>query len=236
MPHDIEQRDSESWIDRVELAIALVLQMGILVVTVSAFLQGRWLGAFSGVVVLLLTSAPAMIERRLKLTLPVEFTLINCVILYASFALGEAQDFYEKIWWWDLALHGLSALTMGMIGFLCIYVFYMTHRINVAAGWIATITFALAVSVGTIWEVFEFLADQYLGLNMQKSGLVDTMTDLMINASGAALAAMLGYFYVRDRDSLFARRVLQAWEKRRHPSIKKAWAADHPDKERNQNE
>jgi hypothetical protein len=220
MPHDAEQRDSESWIDRVELAIALVLQMGMLVVTVSAFFQGHWLGAFSGVVVLLLTSAPAMIEHRLKLTLPVEFTLINCVILYASFALGEAQDFYEKIWWWDLALHGLSALTMGMIGFLCIYVFYMTHRINIAAGWIATITFALAVSVGTIWEVFEFLADQYLGLNMQKSGLVDTMTDLMINATGAALAALLGYFYVRDQDSLFARRVLRAWEKRRHPRIK----------------
>jgi hypothetical protein len=78
----------------------------------------------------------------------------------------------------------------------------------------------LAVSVGTIWEVFEFLADQYLGLNMQKSGLVDTMTDLMINATGAALAALLGYFYVRDQDSLFARRVLRAWEKRRHPRIK----------------
>jgi hypothetical protein len=220
MHDDAHQRDSESWIDRVELAIALVLQAGIFIVTVSAFFQGRWLGAFSGAVVLLLSFAPAMIERRLNLTLPVEFTLVNCVILYASFALGEAQDFYEKIWWWDLALHGLSALTIGMIGFLCIYVFYMTHRIRIAPGWIATITFALAVSVGTIWEIFEFLADLTLGLNMQKSGLDDTMTDLMINATGAALAALMGYFYVHDKDSLFARRIISAWEKRRHPRIK----------------
>ena len=110
MQGHVDQRDAESWVDRVELSIALVLQMGILVVTISAFFQGRWLGAFSGALVLLLTFAPAMIERRLNLTLPVEFTLINCVILYASFALGEAQDFYERIWWWDLALHGLSAL------------------------------------------------------------------------------------------------------------------------------
>ncbi len=221
MPHDIEQRDSESWIDRVELAIALVLQIGIIVVTLGALYQEQWLGAFTGVVVLVLTLAPAMIERRLQLALPVEFTLLTCVILYASFALGEMRDFYEKIWWWDLALHGLSALTMGMIGFLCIYVFYMTHRVNVAAGWIATITFALAVAVGTIWEIFEFLMDHYFGLNMQKSGLVDTMTDLMINATGAAIAALLGYFYVQDQDSLFARRVLRAWEKRRHPKIRK---------------
>jgi hypothetical protein len=220
MHDDVDRNESESWVDQVELAIALVLQMGILVVTISAFFQGRWLGGFSGALVLLLTFAPAMIERRFKLTLPVEFTLINCLILYASFALGEAQDFYEKIWWWDLALHGLSALTIGMIGFLCIYVFYMTHRIHIAPGWIATITFALAVSVGTIWEIFEFLADVFLGLNMQKSGLNDTMTDLMINATGAAIAALMGYFYVHGQDSLFARRIIRGWEKRRHPKIR----------------
>ena len=221
MPQDIEQQASESWIDRVELAIALALQIGIFVVTISALFERQWLGGFAGSIVLLLTFSPAIIERRLRLALPVEFTLVTCVILYASFALGEARDFYEKIWWWDLAIHGLSGLMMGIIGFLIIYVFYMTNRIRIAAGWIATITFAMAVCVGTIWEVFEFLMDEFLGLNMQKSGLIDTMTDLMINATGAALAALLGYFYVRDRDSLYARRVLRAWEKRRHPKIRK---------------
>jgi hypothetical protein len=221
MTDSVPERENESWIDRVELAIALALQIGIFVVTVSALFQMQWLGAFAGLIILLLTFAPAMIEHRLKLALPVEFTLVTCIILYASFALGEARDFYEKIWWWDLAIHGLSALMMGIIGFLIIYVFYMTRRINIAAGWIAVITFALAVTVGTTWEVFEFLMDEFLGLNMQKSGLVDTMTDLMINATGAAIAALLGYFYVRDRDSLFARRVIGAWARRRHPRIKK---------------
>lgn len=220
MHDDSNQRDSDSWVDRVELAIALVLQVGILIVTVSAFIERQWLGGFAGTVVLLLSFAPAMIERRWKLALPVEFTLITSVFLYASFALGEARDFYERIWWWDLALHGLAALTIGVIGFLLIYVFYMTNRIQLRPTWMATITFALAVSVGTMWEIFEYLADLSLGLSMQKSGLDDTMTDLMINAAGAALAAFMGYFYVRDEDSLFARRVIHAWEKRRHPRIR----------------
>ncbi len=86
----------------------------------------------------------------------------------------------------------------------------MTNRIQIAAGWLATITFALAVTVGTIWEFFEFLMDWFFGLNMQKSGLVDTMTDLLINATGAAIAALIGYFYVRDEDSLLARRLIRA--------------------------
>jgi len=65
MPYDVEQQASESWIDRVELAIALALQIGIFVVTVSALFEQQWLGAFTGCVVLLLTFAPAMIERRM---------------------------------------------------------------------------------------------------------------------------------------------------------------------------
>ena len=218
MPDDVEQQDSASWIDRVELAIALALQIGIFVVTVSALFQRQWLGAFTGSVVLLLTFAPAMIEHRLRLALPVEFTLVTCVFLYASFALGEVRDFYEKVWWWDLALHGLSALTIGIIGFLIIYVFYMTNRIHVAAGWIATISFALAVAVGTLWEIFEFLMDWFFGINMQKSGLVDTMTDLLINAIGAAIAALTGYFYVKDEDSLIARRMIRQYAARHRSS------------------
>jgi hypothetical protein len=205
-----KRREPESWINRIELTIALVLQAGILIVTVSALVERQWLGAFSGSIVLLLTFAPALIEHHLRVPLPVELTLITSVFLYASFALGEVRDFYEKIWWWDLALHGVAALTIGIIGFLSIYVFYMTHRIQIAAGWIATITFALAVSLGTLWEIFEFLMDWNFGLNMQKSGLVDTMTDLMINAAGAAIAAVIGYFYVRGNDGLFGRRIIRA--------------------------
>ncbi len=193
---------SEHWIDRVELAVAAVLQLGIVIVVVASVTQGRWLDAFNGTIVLVLTFTPALLERKLQVPLPVEPTLVTCLFLFASFVLGEASDFYEKIWWWDLALYGSSALTVGLIGFLGIYVFYMTRRIRVAAGWIATITFALAVSVGTVWEIFEFLMDWYFGFNMQKSGLVDTMTDLLINALGAAIAATIGYFCVYKEDSL----------------------------------
>ncbi|MDA0679141.1 MAG: hypothetical protein O3A13_05135 [Proteobacteria bacterium] len=211
---------SESWVNKVELAIAIALQISIFLVTVGAFVEAQWLVAFNGALVLILSFAPAIIERRLRVPLPVELTLITCVFLYASFALGEVRDFYEKIWWWDLALHGLSALTVGIIGFLSIYVFYMTRRIRVAAGWIATITFALAVSVGTIWEIFEFSMDWYFGFNMQKSGLTDTMTDLAINAAGAAIAAAIGYFYVYGEDSLLGHRLIQAMA--RHKNRKEA--------------
>lgn len=210
MPEFAAASHIDRWIDHVELGIATALQFGILIVFAGALYRSEWLLAFNGAFVLVLTFAPAIIEHRLRRPLPIELTLITTVFLYAAFALGEVRDFYEKIWWWDLALHGLSALTVGVIGFLCIYVFYMTRRIDIAAGWIATISFALAVSVGTLWEVFEFLMDHYFAFNMQKSGLIDTMTDLIINAVGAVIAAAIGYFYVYGEDSLLGRRLIKA--------------------------
>ncbi len=199
----------EGWINRIELAVALVLQLGIAAIAIGALFERQWLLVFSGTVVLLLTFTPAMLERQLRVPLPVEFTLITCVFLFASFALGEVRDFYERIWWWDLVLHGLSAMITGLIGFLSLYVLYMTQRIRVATIYVAILTFALAVAVGTIWEIFEFLADWFFGLNMQRSGLADTMTDLMINAAGAIVAAAIGFYYVRNGDSLLGRRLIR---------------------------
>jgi hypothetical protein len=207
-PHDRPER-GESWSDRLEWIVALVLQFGIAIVTISAIWQNKWLLGLSGTVMLLLTFTPAIIERQLRVSLPVEFTLVTCLFLFASYAMGEFGDFYERIWWWDLALHAVSALITGLIGFLSLYVFYMTYRIRVAPIYVAILTFGLAVAVGTLWEIFEFLMDWFLGLNMQRSGLIDTMTDLMLNSAGAVIAAAIGYYYVKNGDALLGQRLIQ---------------------------
>ena len=41
------------------------------------------------------------------------------------------------------------------------------------------------------------------------------MTDLLIDATGTAIAALIGYFNVRDEDSLIARRMIRAYAARR---------------------
>jgi hypothetical protein len=212
MERDIHSPNA--WIDRIELSVAIVLQLAITLVVAGALFRGQWLVAFSGIIVLALTFTPAIIERRLHVQLPTEFTLITCLFLYASFGLGDVGDFYERFGWWDLALHGISALITGLIGFLVIYVFYMTDRIRVAPIYVAIITFGFAVSIGTIWEIFEFLMDWYFGLNMQSSGLVDTMTDLMVNAAGALVAAAIGYYYVKGGDTLIGQRLIRRFVER----------------------
>jgi hypothetical protein len=196
-------------VERLQLGIALLLQFALLAVVAGALLKQQWLVAFTGGAVLTLTFVPAILERELNVRLPAEFTLITCVFLYASFGLGEVRDFYQKFWWWDLMLHSFAALVMGLIGFLLIYVFYMTNRIRLAPVYVALVSFGFAVTIGTLWETFEFLMDWFFGFNMQKSGLNDTMTDLLVNIAGAVVAALIGYNYVKGGDSLIADRIIR---------------------------
>ncbi len=197
------------------MGISVLIQVSILAVAGIAFLTELWLTGFSAVAVLFLTFVPAILEHRLRVLLPVEVTLFVCVFLFASFVLGEIGGFYEQLWWWDLLLHGSSAVVIGLIGFLAVYVFYSTNRIRIEALYVAVISFGCAVTVGTLWEIFEYLMDLGFGLNMQRSGLTDTMTDLMVNALGALTAALCGYYYLRRGDERIGRRLIENLVERR---------------------
>ncbi len=197
------------WADRIQLWTAHLLQLAILGVLIGTLTEGRWLVAFTAAGTLSLTFLPALIDRRLHVHLPIEFTFVTCLFLYAAFGLGEVRRFYDRFWWWDILLHSFSALVIGLIGFLLVYVFYSTHRIRMAPIYVAVVSFGLAVTVGVIWEIFEYVMDLAFDLNMQKSGLPDTMMDLAMNALGGLVAAWIGYHYVKNGDSLIADRLVR---------------------------
>lgn len=166
---------------------------------VTAVLSQHWSNVFVTVTAFLLTLLPLAVSKRLDIKLPAAFLVGIVLFVFATLFLGEVFDFYERFWWWDILLHGSSAIGVGIVGF--VFVFYLFEGDKYAAPpWaLAAIAFALAVALGVIWEIFEFGMDQIFGLNMQKSGLVDTMTDLIVDAVGAAIAAVSGFFWLKGR-------------------------------------
>ena len=157
----------------------------------------RWSLSFVSLVTLVLSLVPPVLANRWSLTLPMPFLLATTMFLFGSIILGEAFDFYERVWWWDLALHGSAAIGFGLTGFLFVFMLFEGDRLAAPPSAIAFIAFCVAMTMGALWEVFEFAMDQIFALNMQKSGLVDTMGDLIINAVGGAIASLTGYYYQR---------------------------------------
>jgi hypothetical protein len=177
--------------------LMLVIWSLLLVAGVIALGLGRWSLAFVSFVTLGLSLVPPFLAARWSLSLPMPFLLATTLFFFASIFLGEAFDFYERLWWWDLGLHGFSAIGFGLTGFLFMFMLFEGDRFAAPPSAIAFITFCVAMTMGATWEVFEFAMDRTFGLNMQKSGLDDTMGDLIINAFGSLIASLTGYVYLR---------------------------------------
>lgn len=169
----------------------------LLIVALASLLLGRFSLAFVSLATLILSLVPLVLARRLSLNLPLPFVLATTAFLIASLVLGEAFDFYDRVWWWDLALHGFAAIGFGLIGFLFIFMLFEGDRFAAPPSALAAIAFCVAMTLGAVWEVFEFGMDLAFGLNMQKSGLNDTMGDLIVNALGGLIASLAGYYYSR---------------------------------------
>tara|TARA_Y100000034_G_scaffold136842_1_gene216297 strand:- start:1461 stop:2090 length:630 start_codon:yes stop_codon:yes gene_type:complete len=162
-------------------------------------LEQNWMNLFLLVLTLGLTFIPTLLEKKLRVDYPEEFELIILLFIFASMFLGEIHLFYQKFWWWDVMLHGFSAIILGQIAFSLIYILNREGKIKLKPSFIALFAFCFALSAGVLWEIFEFLIDYFLKTNMQKSGLIDTMVDLIIDFIGAFLVSAIGYFYLKGK-------------------------------------
>lgn len=200
--------------DKIQIAISFAIRASLVMAIVGEIISGRRLLLFLTSIILLSTFLPAIIKRNYKIVLPIEFEMVLTLFIYASMFLGEIKGYYAKFLWWDLVLHAGSGLILGFVGFLIVYVLYSQKKIVMSPFFVALFSFCFAVAIGTVWEIFEFSVDSLLRLNMQKSGLVDTMWDLILDGGGAIVAAVTGFFYVKGGDSLIFDRLTRKFIKR----------------------
>ena len=157
-----------------------------------------------GIVAIIL---PSLISKKVNITIPSNMYFLYLIFLFCGNFLGEVTNFFYKFKYWDVMLHAFSSLMLGAIGFSIINLLNKEEKIHIKLSpmFVAIFSFCFAVSLGLIWEVYEFLADGALGLNMQKfalehgvqligrEALLDTMKDLIVDCIGAFIMASVGY-------------------------------------------
>lgn len=178
--------------------IRLVLQVILLLGLVLAVWGGLWLNVLAVAAIMVISLLPGLLGSRFQVYIPSEFEALTVVFIFASLFLGEYHGYYTRFWWWDTLLHTASGFMLGILGFLLVHVMNEKEELelHMKPGFVALFAFMFALGIGTLWEIFEFAMDNLFGLNMQKSGLVDTMADLIVDAIGALVIAILGYGYL----------------------------------------
>jgi hypothetical protein len=205
---DLQNREFR--IHRIFIRILLAL---LFVEWLLLLVDQSWLSLFLVTLIIITVFSPILFRRQLQMEIPAELHFTAVIFVFASFYLGEIQDFYHRLWWWDMALHTSAGLLMGILGFILVYVLNESKRVhvNLTPGFIAFFSFTFALAIGSVWEIFEFGMDQLFGMNMQKemlgdpSGLTDTMWDIIVNALGAFLITFAGYGYLKREKSFFVK-------------------------------
>lgn len=165
-----------------------------------------------GVVVMLL---PGFLERRLSIDVPDYMEVMYFIFLYCAIYLGEVHSFYYVIPKWDTILHSFSGAMLGAFGYTVVSIFNNSNKVKINLNPIFVSLFALcfAISVGTLWEVYEYLGDGLFGLNMQKfrdaSGAIlvgrealrDTMDDIIVDTCSAFIVVAVGFIVAKIRDA-----------------------------------
>ncbi|UCE05651.1 MAG: hypothetical protein JSW07_18960 [bacterium] len=198
--------------ERIELTISYALKIIVIFTIIGSIIEFNLFLIASSFIILLFSALPAIVERKMRITLPVEVDFVITTFLFTHFILGETANYY-RFWWFDISLHISSGIIIGLVGFVIIYFFLYTNRIEANPFMVVVFSVSFALAAGALWEIFEFFMDKTFGFNMQKSGLVDTMTDLIVDFVGACIVGFGAYRYLtKDEGGIiksFVKRFIQ---------------------------
>lgn len=211
---------------KARLGVLALLHLIMLAELVALIGSQRWMHVFLVIALMATIFAPLVLRRLRSIVIPSEIHVVIVLFVFASLFLGEIHDYYERIWWWDLALHSSAGLLLGLLGFLVVYVLNEDEKVDMhmPPSFIALFAFMFSVGCGALWEIFEFGMDQIFGLTMQKpmlddpSGLTDTMWDMIVNTIGAAIVSLAGWRYMSREHKSY----IDSWARRfieRNPQI-----------------
>ncbi len=113
---------------------------------------------------------PSIANKKFKLKIPMYLRVVLVIFIYLAVFLGEVQNYYYKIPFWDTILHTFSGFIFAIISLSIINLLNDNKSIHMQLSpvFVALFAFCFAVALGALWEIIEFSMDSLLGLNSQK--------------------------------------------------------------------
>ncbi|MBO5356128.1 MAG: hypothetical protein J6B09_08700 [Clostridia bacterium] len=167
--------------DKRAYIVYLALSLAILAVIVHGILSKRYENVFTGVLASALLLIPPFVEKSFRLKLPTTLEILAYAFVFCAAILGEIGNFYQTIPFWDLMLHAFNGFMFAAFGFCLVDILNKSKRIRFALSpiFLAMVAFCFSMTIGVLWEFFEYAADLFLHTDMQKDAMlysIDTVS------------------------------------------------------------
>ena len=173
--------------NKTTLTVYLVLRALVIFVLVRAALRRDFESVFMCGLTLVLMILPSFFSHKLNVELPTTLEVIILLFIFAAEILGELNSFYVRVPNWDTMLHTLNGFLCAAIGFALVDLLNESDRFSfkLSPAYLALVAFCFSMTVGVLWEFFEFSMDWFFGMDMQKDWIVPAINSVKLNPTGA---------------------------------------------------
>ena len=178
---------------------------------------------------LVLLFVPVFTKKVFKILIPNSLYIVFTIFCFCAIILGDVKDFFGTYRHWDSMLHFSSGMMLAVFGFILVNTLNHTKKghVRLSPFFFAATAFCFVMTVQSLWEICEFLCDEWFGLNAQtymvsgssysKDGIMlvghealrDTMEDFMLDGIGSLIISVIGYINLKRGKPGFVNAELQ---------------------------
>lgn len=170
---------------RSSFVVFSILRVLVLVVLVRQAMMRNYESMFFCILTILLLYVPSWVQVKLRIELPPALEITILCFIFAAEILGEVNAFYVNVPNWDTMLHTLNGFLAAAVGFSMVLLLNDDERLtfDLSPLFLALVAFCFSMTIGVLWEFFEFGMDYFLGTDMQKDTVIHAIHTVALDAT-----------------------------------------------------
>lgn len=179
--------------DKLTFAVYVLLRIAVILAMIASCLSGHYENLFVCTLSLVLFLTPAFFETNFGIELPSALEIIILLFIFAAEILGELGSYYVKVPIWDTALHTINGFLCAAVGFSLVDIINRNERFKFQLSplFLAIVAFCFSMTIGVLWEMFEFTADMVFKTDMQKDFVVHTISSVALDPTNSNKAVII---------------------------------------------
>ena len=162
-----------------------ILRALVLVALVRQLMRGSYESAFFCILTLLLLYVPSWLQVKLHIELPPPLEITILCFIFAAEILGEVNAFYVVIPGWDTMLHTINGFLAAAVGFSMVMLLNEDEGLtfDLSPFFLALVAFCFSMTIGVLWEFFEFGMDFFVHTDMQKDTVIHNIYTVALDVT-----------------------------------------------------
>lgn len=169
--------------DKRAFTVFIILRACVIAALVLSALRGDYESVFLCVLTLFLFMLPAFVEKNFNIELPTTLEIVILVFIFAAEILGELSNFFLRFKGWDIMLHTTNGFLCAAFGFALVDIFNRNKKFKfeLSPMFLSVVAFCFSMTIGVLWEFFEFAGDQILFTDMQKDTVIHSIYSVALD-------------------------------------------------------